>query len=131
MKLIKTIMCFLLLACVFSPTISASASTATEITKETIKIEEGYTPGGVYYEVYDEYTYESLNRTLLSKEVSRRVVYYSATIDYPTSISWTETIDGLSYSGTLKYTVMVRNPEKDTTSVWYNGIIYCYISPNA
>ena len=86
------------------------------------KVGAGYTPDGVYYEVFIAEDLEN-DISLLgnSLNVTREVRYYGI-VKPLTEISWTEEISGVYYSGVLQ---LVKFAYSSTETIaTYKGVLY-------
>lgn len=87
------------------------------------KAGEGYTPDGIYYEVYAVENLEESNISLCGASVSvTREVRYSGIVTPQAKISWREKINGSYYSGVLaisKYSYTTSQ-----TVATYTGVLY-------
>ena len=78
----------------------------------------GITEEGISYQVYGE----TLSTTSNSVTVTRSIVY-NGNVSPSTSLSWTENIDGYTYSGTLRLTRSTYNESTNKTTAVYYGTL--------
>ncbi|MBQ9140876.1 MAG: hypothetical protein IJX63_03680 [Lachnospiraceae bacterium] len=64
-------------------------------------ITDGYTPEGVYYMVYEEETNNAQSRAIGDTIEVTRKFYYTAVIKPPATRTYTEKINGITYTGTI------------------------------
>ena len=79
----------------------------------------GITEEGISYQMYGEI----LSTTANSITVTKRIVY-NGEITPSASLSWTEKIDGISYSGTLRLMSFNYDPSTNQTTTTYYGTLY-------
>ncbi|MCD7752678.1 MAG: hypothetical protein LUI10_13250 [Lachnospiraceae bacterium] len=87
------------------------------------EIEEGYTEDGIYYELY-KMDKQSDELTASGSISVRREILYYAIITPPMEIEWTETISGVTYTGTLKLLNYTLEYNEQTTLAAYSGTLY-------
>ena len=79
----------------------------------------GTTEEGVTYQIYGEI----LSTTANSVTVTRSIVY-DGNVTPTLTLSWTENIDGSSYSGTLRLINSRYNESANQTTATYYGTLY-------
>lgn len=84
-------------------------------------VSEGYTPDGTRYAVYDIETNINQERTIGDTVDVIRKFQYSGTIAPPSTKTWSENINGTTYSGTLK--LYNCSYENNTTIAYYRGTL--------
>lgn len=87
--------------------------------ENSMMISNGYTENGIYYEVYGTLPNTNLRGTI---EVSREIIY-NGKIKPSATITWTENIDGIKYSGTLTLKKFLYNATSNKTIATYSGIL--------
>jgi len=128
----KAILCLLSVALLFSSSLTVFASDIdehaiiSEFVTEGVFVEAGYTEDGIYYEIYDNLTIIDDIRTRASGSVYvERSIYFSGTSVTPQSTtSWTETINGKVYSGTLSLKSYAKDYIYSITQANYKGYLY-------
>lgn len=86
---------------------------------ELPRLASGYTEDGVFYEIFGE---SPMSQSSLTRYAMRTVVYQGK-ITPQRQIPWEETINGIKYSRTLSLRRFHYDPEENTTTVTYEGIL--------
>lgn len=84
-------------------------------------IADGYTSEGIYYMVYEEETTIAQNRAVGDTIEVTRKFYYTAIIKPPTTRTYTEQLNGITYTGTIK--LMALEYENENTIAVYKGTL--------
>ena len=84
-------------------------------------IADGYTSEGIYYMVYEEETNNVQNRAVGDTIEVTRKFYYTAVIKPPATRTYTEQLNGITYTGTLKLTII--DYEGENTIAYYKGTL--------
>lgn len=112
-------------------TASAAVEQPTVTEEKTVFVDDGYTPEGIYYEVYDTITTKSAStdvsiNSVISMEVSRQVTYsgHVPNSTIPKSIFWTEQLDDYTtLTGTLYWNSTSYVPSQNITIANYGGTL--------
>ncbi len=88
-------------------------------TAEFPVITSGYTEEGIFYEIHGE-TF-SLRRG--DSQFVTRYVTYSGKVTPQAQLSWTETLNGVSYTGTLSLIRQMYDKKENKTYATYAGTL--------
>lgn len=89
--------------------------------KNTDILITGYTSDGVYYEVYGNGEVPNSNiRGTIS--VTRKIIY-EGRVTPPSTIDWTEMINGTKYIGTIELDYYMYTVATNRTTAYYDGLL--------